>query len=226
MSRVKAKDLSKRTPPPKDEKKRLRKLVKFEFEARKKGFERIAGVDEAGRGPLAGPVVAAACVIAKGLYFERINDSKLLTSKCRHALYQDLIHHSKVQYGVGVVQPSIIDEINILGATILAMHLAVEDLDERPDYLLIDAVPLGYQKIASKVLIKGDTLSQSIAAASIIAKEVRDEIMLQYHKKYPRYGFDDHKGYGTKKHQKALKDHGPCPIHRFSYEPVRESLKN
>ncbi|NGX53751.1 MAG: Ribonuclease HII [Chlamydiae bacterium] len=213
--------LSKTAPPPNNEKKRLKKLVKFETEARKRGFERIAGVDEAGRGPLAGPVVAAACLISRGLFFEGINDSKLLTEKRRKALFLQITGHPNVQYGVGIVEPKVIDEINIYQATILAMHQAVEDLPELPDFLLVDAMPLAFRKLPGEIIIKGDMRSQSIAAASIIAKETRDEIMIEYHNRYPQYGFDQHKGYGTVKHKKALEEHGPCPIHRFSFAPVR-----
>ncbi len=213
--------LLKTAPLPKDEKKRLKKLVKFETEARKRGFERIAGVDEAGRGPLAGPVVAAACLISRGLFFEGINDSKLLTEKRRKALFLQITGHSDVQYGIGIVDAKVIDEINIYQATILAMHQAVENLPELPDFLLVDAMPLAFRKLPSEAIIKGDLRSQSIAAAAIIAKETRDEIMIGYHRRYPHYGFDQHKGYGTKNHKKALKEHGPCPIHRFSFAPVK-----
>ncbi|NGX55643.1 MAG: Ribonuclease HII [Chlamydiae bacterium] len=213
--------LLKTAPLPKDEKKRLKKLVKFETEARKRGFERIAGVDEAGRGPLAGPVVAAACLISRGLFFEGINDSKLLTEKRRKALFLQITGHSDVQYGIGIVDAKVIDEINIYQATILAMHQAVENLPELPDFLLVDAMPLAFRKLHSEAIIKGDLRSQSIAAAAIIAKVTRDEIMIRHHRRYPHYGFDQHKGYGTKKHKKALEEHGPCPIHRFSFAPVK-----
>lgn len=185
------------------------------------GCRLIAGVDEAGRGPLAGPVVAAACILPRGLLIEGINDSKKLTPRQREDLYQVLTTHQDVFYGIGIVENALIDKMNILRASLHAMALAVKDLPKQPDYLLIDGNHLPPTQIASKAVIKGDSHSISIGAASIIAKHKRDLLMVEYHEKYPQYAFDKHKGYGTKVHLQALKQHGPCPIHRASFEPVK-----
>ena len=201
---------------PKSEKKRLLDLVKLEKAAEAEGFSCIAGIDEAGRGPLAGPVVAAACIFKEPLFFPGINDSKLLSPKKREQLFLELTNHPNVLYGIGIISHTIIDEINILQATHRAMHEAIANLKEEPDYLLVDGLQLKISTPSRKV-IKGDRLSQTIAAASIIAKETRDALMLDYHQKYPEYGFDAHKGYGTKRHRDALKEHGFSPIHRRSF---------
>ncbi|MCB1106512.1 MAG: ribonuclease HII [Chlamydiia bacterium] len=193
----------------------------FEEEGYSKGLRLIAGVDEAGRGPLAGPVVAAACILPRGLQIKGINDSKKLSPKEREELYHLLTEHPDIYYGIGVVDHLKIDEINILRAALHAMVLAVKELPVEPDYLLIDGNRLPPTRIAAKAVIKGDSRSLSIGAASIIAKHHRDLLMIEYHKKYPHYGFDKHKGYGTKGHVEALKTHGPCPIHRSSFEPVK-----
>lgn len=178
---------------PKSEQKRLLKLVEFETRLRKQGFRRIAGVDEAGRGPLAGPVVAAACVIGERHFFPGINDSKLVPPPKRKALFQQLIAHPDVFYGIGSVDVAIIDKINILQATLQAMRQAIANLPLPPDYLLLDGVELAVDDIPFEKVIKGDTRSQSIAGASIIAKETRDQLMVEYHQIYPEYGFDQHK---------------------------------
>lgn len=209
---------------PKSEKKRLLKLVEYERRARENGFKIIGGIDEAGRGPLAGPVVAAACVIEEGVFFPGINDSKLLTPLQRQELYRALIAHPGVFYGVGIVEAQVIDKVNIYQATLLAMKDAVGQLDLKPDYLLVDGVKLSLEGIPAEKIIKGDQLSQSIAAASVIAKHMRDQIMITYHGVFPQYYFHEHKGYGTEKHKIALKAHGPCSIHRRSFAPVRELL--
>lgn len=202
---------------PKSEQERLSKLVEFETEAMAKGYKRIAGIDEAGRGPLAGPVVAAACILPEGCFFPGINDSKQLSSKAREDLYLQLISHPDIEYGLGVVDHNVIDTLNIFQATLQAMREAVQQLKQQPDYLLVDGMTLLFKKIPSERIVKGDCRSQSIAAASIIAKERRDQIMRDYHQKYPEYGFDRHKGYGTERHRKALAEYGPCPIHRRSF---------
>lgn len=206
--------------PPKTETE-SRDLLALEEEAFQLGFSRVAGVDEAGRGPLAGPVVAAACVIAPGLLFPGINDSKLLTPQKREHFFEVLSSHSEVLSGIGIVDEKEIDEGNILEATKQAMRLAVRALRTQPDYLLID----GPHGIGSdhphSCVIQGDRRSQSIAAASILAKVTRDRIMLRYHTLYPEYGFDRHKGYGTAAHMKALQQYGPSPIHRLSFAPVK-----
>ena len=197
------------------------KLV-YERKALAQGYSAIVGIDEAGRGPLAGPVVAAACHLGEQVEITGIEDSKKLTPARRERLFQSLKDHPHVAYGVGIVSAEVIDKVNILQATIMAMLQAVEAISVVPDYLLVDGLKLP-SSIPSEKIIKGDTLSQSIGAASIIAKVTRDQLMMQYDLEWPVYGFRGHKGYGTKKHMEALEQHGPCPIHRFSFEPVRKA---
>lgn len=194
----------------------------FERAAYDKGFRCIAGIDEAGRGCLAGPVVAAACVIPFNIYIEGVNDSKQLTAHRRESLFEFLSSHPEIFVGVGIVEPEEIDRINIFQASILAMLKAVKALSVSPDFLLVDGLKLPHPFTPTQKIIKGDTLSQSIAAASVIAKVTRDRLMVdEYHKIYPDYSFDRHKGYGTAIHLEALNKHGPCPIHRRSYAPVK-----
>lgn len=207
---------------PKNERERLAKLTELEIEARAKGYHSLAGVDEVGRGPLAGPVVAAACSIREGLFFSGINDSKQLTPLKREILFEQLRAHEGVRFGIGLVDHLEIDRINIYQSTLVAMREAVLKLPEKPDCLLVDGVRLNVEGIYSERIIKGDTLSQMIAAASIIAKVMRDQIMVNYHEQYPEYGFHEHKGYATKQHRLALAQHGPCPIHRKTFEPVAQ----
>lgn len=202
------------------EKRRLQKLLRYEKEARKSGFQTIAGIDEAGRGPLAGPVVAAACIIPKGVSLPGVNDSKQLTAPERQILFQQITTIPGVIFAIGCVPPAEIDRINIYQATIVAMQQAVKGLSQKPDYLLVDGLKLPHEIPVLKI-IKGDTLSQSIAAASIIAKVTRDAMMEDYHNEWPQYGFAKHKGYATEFHLAALAEHGPCPIHRFSFEPIK-----
>jgi ribonuclease HII len=206
------------------ERRRLKKLVVFEERARSQGFRRIAGLDEVGRGPLAGPLVACACILPENLFFKGINDSKLLQQPKRGALYHQLINHPDVLYGIGIVSVEIIDKINIYQASLLAMAQALDQLPIEPDLLLADGLKLHYKTIPCEKIIKGDRLSQSIAAASIIAKETRDAIMVKYHDQYPDYSFHEHKGYSTKKHQKSIELHGVCPIHRKSFLFIKEKL--
>lgn len=187
------------------------------------GFQIIAGIDEAGRGPLAGPVVAAACILPQGLLIPRVDDSKKLTANVRKELFIRLTQDANIIYAVGIVDSLEIDRINIYQAAREAMLQAVSRLAMQPDCLLVDGMNLLHPLICCQKIIKGDQLSQSIAAASIIAKETRDEIMVNLHDKWPHYGFNQHKGYATEMHLEALQKHGPCPIHRFSFEPVRES---
>ena len=176
-------------------------------------------MDEAGRGPLAGPVVAGAVIVKDFHFKERIDDSKKLTAKKREKAYREIFE--KCDVGVGIVDEKIIDRINIYQATKRAMQIAILNLKIPPDYVIVD----GKMKIATKCPLKcivgGDSKSISIAAASIIAKVTRDNLMIKYDKIYPQYGFARHKGYGTKYHKAALKDHGPSQIHRFSFRPVR-----
>lgn len=207
------------------EKSRLLALTLFERGARAKGFTRVAGIDEAGRGPLAGPVVAAVALIHEGVYFEGINDSKLLSAKKRRLLFELLTHHPLVEWSYAFVDVVVIDEINILQAARLAMKRALEGLVVAPDYLLVDALHIDVE-IEQEGIIKGDQRSQSIAAASIIAKELRDERMRELDMLYPEYGFDAHKGYGTERHLAALREYGPTPIHRKSFAPVANCLEN
>ncbi len=188
----------------------------YELRARRRGFDAIAGVDEAGRGPLAGPVVAAAVILPPGYTNGEIRDSKKLTPRKREILYTT-IQQDAVCIGLGVVEASIIDRINILQATLAAMKAAVSNLDPRPDYLLIDGINTIDSSIMQETIIKGDSLSLSVAAASIIAKVSRDHIMDRYHTLYPHYNFIKNKGYGTKEHREAIKLYGRCKIHRRSF---------
>lgn len=205
---------------PKSERKRLAKLVELEAQARIKGFKLLAGVDEVGRGPLAGPVVAAACSIPEGLFFAGINDSKQLSALQRELLCEQLTSHPEVHWAIGRVDHEEIDRINIYQATLVAMKEAIANLTVKPDYLLVDGLRLQVEGIDSERIIKGDTLSQMIAAASIIAKVDRDRIMRAYHLEFPEFGFDEHKGYSTEKHRLALAKYGPSPIHRKSFETI------
>lgn len=180
----------------------------------------IVGVDEAGRGPLAGPVVAAACIFARAYNNKEINDSKQLTEKKREELF-DVIIENAVAYGVGIVSAEEIDKLNIYEATKKAMKEAINNLKVKFDLILTDAMPLKGFDVEVVPIIKGDAKALPIAAASIIAKVTRDRMMKDLAKQYPEYGFDVHKGYGTKKHMDALKQYGPIPgVHRFSYKPV------
>lgn len=195
----------------------------FEQEALSRGFSVIAGVDEVGRGPLAGPVVAGACVLPSGKVFPGINDSKKMSPTARRKVRDMLLSDADVYCGIGVVSVERIDEINILEATKEAMVQAIANLAVDPDFLLIDGLYLPH-KIPCNKIIKGDAKSASIAAASIVAKEYRDDMMRQLHQHYPEYGFDQHKGYGTKAHLRALKMFGPCACHRKSFAPVRQGM--
>ena len=196
---------------------RLQELSKYEEEYFQKGIELIAGIDEAGRGPLAGPVVAAAVILPKHALIEGVNDSKKLSEKKREKVYEDIISNA-IAWGVGIVDNNIIDEINILNATRLAMHNAIEELSIKPEFILIDAEKkVNTGNIPYLPIIKGDALSISIAAASIVAKVTRDRMMREYDKMFPAYGFEKHKGYGTKMHIDAIKEYGLCPLHRLSF---------
>lgn len=180
----------------------------------------IAGVDEAGRGPLAGPVVAACAVIPLDYPFYYLNDSKKMSEKRREALFE-VLQKEAIAFGIGIVSPERIDEINILQATYEAMREALKDMEKRfslsPNILLNDAVTIPGIPIPQKAIVHGDAKSLSIAAASVLAKVTRDHIMLEYDEQYPKYDFKQHKGYGTKVHREAILTHGPCPIHRRSF---------
>lgn len=187
-----------------------------EYEEMYDTFSYICGIDEAGRGPLAGPVVAGAVVLPKDCRILYVNDSKKLSEKKREMLY-DVILNEAVSVGVGIVSPERIDEINILNATYEAMREAINNLTVKPDILLNDAVTIPGVDIEQVPIIKGDAKSLSIASASIIAKVTRDRLMYHYDELYPEYGFAKHKGYGTKLHTDVLKEIGPCPIHRKTF---------
>ena len=176
----------------------------------------ICGVDEAGRGPLAGPVYAAAVILPRGIVIEGLNDSKKLTEKRREALY-DEITEKALAYGIGCADEKEVDEINILQATFLAMRRAIAQLSTQPDLALIDGNRDSDFGVPSRTVIKGDSLSANIAAASVLAKVTRDRVMKEYDEQYPQYSFAVHKGYGTKRHYEALREHGPCPIHRMTF---------
>ena len=191
-------------------------LLDFDTHFRNAGYLQIAGIDEAGRGPLAGPVVAAAVILPPGWFFDGINDSKKLTESQRDCCYEQIVSNA-LAWSFGTANHEIIDNINILKATYLAVQEAINGLAIKPDYLLLDALKLTDCNIPQQSLIKGDATSLSIASASIIAKVTRDRMMVNYDKEYPGYGFAKHKGYGTKAHYEALDKMGPCPIHRNSF---------
>lgn len=194
-------------------------IYQYDESLRGKGFLRIAGIDEAGRGTLAGPVVAAAVIMPEGIKIERLRDSKKVPEKERELLFYK-IRSSSAYIGIGMVGPEEIDRLNILRATRLSMKLAVEDLPVPPDILVIDAVSLPSIPIKQLSPVKGESISASVAAASIIAKVTRDKIMLDYHSQYPHYNFKKNKGYSTREHLEMLQLHGPCPIHRKSFHGV------
>lgn len=181
----------------------------------------VAGLDEAGRGSLAGPVVAAAVVLPSGVVINGLRDSKKLGEVERKRVFWEIVHHA-VDIGVGMVSADIIDRINILEATRLAMKTAVGDLRIKPDILIIDALRLPDVEIRQQSIIKGESLSASVAAASVVAKVVRDDIMLDYSEKYPSYNFRQNKGYATRDHVESIKVYGPCPIHRKSFRKVMD----
>ncbi|MDY0276617.1 MAG: ribonuclease HII [Acholeplasma sp.] len=195
-------------------------MKKFDLDKSVNEDDLIAGIDEAGRGPVAGPVVAACVVLDYGYDYGYINDSKQMTEKERLNAYNQIIKHAK-SYGVGIVSNEEIDKINILEATKLAMLEALSNLDLNPDLVLVDAVKIN-APYKSMSIIKGDTKSLAIAAASIIAKVTRDKLMNEYDSLYPKYGFSRHKGYLTKLHQDKIKEFGPCEIHRKSFAPIKD----
>lgn len=197
-------------------------MLEYENELYEKGITLIAGVDEVGRGPLIGPVVAAAVILPKGFYHPGIKDSKKLSEKKREELYK-VITENALSIGVGTVSEEVIDEINIYEATKTAMKEAINSLTILPEHVLIDAMKLDL-KMPSTSIIKGDALSESIAAASIIAKVTRDHLLMKMDEEYPMYDLKNNKGYGTKKHLEALEKYGACKYHRKSYSPVTKVL--
>jgi ribonuclease HII len=198
-------------------------LLFFERQARSNGFQLVAGIDEAGRGPLAGPVVAAAVILPAGLLIKGVNDSKKLSPDTRERLF-DTIMTQALSVGIGMGSPELIDRINILQATLHAMLEAVSQLAPQPDYILIDGISSINSPIPQKTIKKGDSLSLSIAAASIIAKVTRDRLMRELDGIHPGYGFSGHKGYGSTLHMDAIRRLGPSPVHRLTFGGVKEHL--
>ncbi len=201
----------------------------FEEEARFAGYQIVAGVDEAGRGPLAGPLVVAACILLNGFFLPEINDSKKLSPRQREEVYQVLVSDPKVIFAVEIVSVEKIDQINILQATMYGMVQSVQHLSVRPDFVLVDgnrAPDFSFLSkiIPSRAVVNGDALSFTIGAASILAKVTRDKIVDQYEEQWPEYGFSKHKGYPTKMHREVLSKLGATEVHRRSYKPVQEAL--
>jgi ribonuclease HII len=199
--------------------------LQFERTVRAEGYVRVAGLDEAGRGPLAGPVVAAAVVLRDGHLIMGVTDSKQLTEQQRERLFQSIIEQSAA-YAIGIVDERTIEEINIREASLLAMERAVASLSPPPDFLLIDGnAQLRQCAIPQRTIVKGDCLSHSIAAASILAKVTRDRMMRVLDDRFPQYRFRKHKGYGTAEHLALLREHGPCEAHRRTFEPIASMLR-
>lgn len=197
-------------------------MLEYENNLYNEGVTLIAGVDEVGRGPLIGPVVACACILPVDFYHKDIKDSKKLSEKKREEMYK-IIKENAISIGLGIVSEKVIDEVNIYEATKIAMKEAIKNLNITPEHVLIDAMKLELN-IPSTSIIKGDDKSESIAAASIIAKVTRDHMLDEMDKEYPMYDLKNNKGYGTKKHLEALQTYGPCKYHRVSYSPVRNAL--
>lgn len=203
------------------ERARFQRMLRHEKRLTLEGRLKIAGIDEAGRGPLAGPVVAAACILPPKVYFQGLNDSKQVAPVERERLFNELTSHPGVKFGIGISDVAAIDRFNILQATVLAMRQAVNALPEPPDYLLIDGKYLPSFEIPAEAIVEGDAKSASIAAASILAKVTRDRIMTELDSRRPEYGFAKHKGYGTRDHLAAIQKFGACPIHRQSFTTIQ-----
>jgi ribonuclease HII len=201
----------------------IEKLLVFEKKKWDEGFSVVAGIDEAGRGPLAGPVVVAAVAFRPDVPVPEVNDSKQLSEKQRLELLEKILLTPEIQYSVVEIQAEDIDRMNILNATHEGMRRAAGNISGLA-FVLIDGLPVPHFPFPSEALVKGDSRSASIAAASILAKTRRDEMMVEYASEYPEYGFENHKGYGTVAHLEALRKHGPCPIHRKSFTPVRDII--
>jgi ribonuclease HII len=198
--------------------------LRFEKLLWSKGVSLVAGIDEAGRGPLAGPVVAAVAILPAKFSLAGLNDSKQLTEEVREELFATLTADGAlICYGIGIAEPAEIDRLNILRATFLAMERAVMGLPMRPDHLLIDGLPVPVFHQPQTAIVGGDGKSMSIAAASVIAKVTRDRMMRKWHCEFPKYNFDQNKGYATRAHLESLQIHGPCPIHRRSFAPVSQT---
>ncbi|WP_428908678.1 ribonuclease HII [Niallia sp. Krafla_26] len=198
------------------------KMLSYERQYRQEGYQLIAGIDEVGRGPLAGPVVSAAVILPEDVFLPGIDDSKKLTEKMRELMYKE-IKDEAISIGIGIIDNDEIDRVNIYNATKKAMLMAIGQLNPKPDFLLIDAVKLD-TPYPSQSIIKGDALSVSISAASIIAKVTRDRLLKEYDRKYPGYGFANNAGYGTKEHLDGLKRQGITPIHRKTFAPIKEYI--
>jgi len=199
--------------------------LRHEKKAYRNGATLVAGVDEAGRGPLAGPVVAAAVILPREYRHRSLNDSKQLSESQRAAIYEELTAHPGIQWAVGESSVEIIEQYNILRATERAMYVALQGLSARPDHVLVDGLPVRGLPIPQTAIVGGDAKSFSIAAASVIAKVTRDRQMLELDRLYPQYGFAVHKGYGTPDHLAAIARYGPCPVHRRTFAPVRHALE-
>lgn len=207
------------------ERERLDAMYVYERATVAAGHMLVAGVDEAGRGPLAGPVAVAAVILPQEAHLPRINDSKKLSAAVREELFTQIVAIA-ISYHVALIDAETIDRMNILQATRMGMYEAIAALTPAPDEVLVDAVELPKLSMPSQSIIKGDAKSVSIAAASILAKVTRDHLMEQYDTEYPHYGFAKHKGYGTQEHIDAIRKYGVCPIHRKSFEPIRSMLNN
>jgi len=203
---------------------RVKNLYRYEDRAREKGYKLIAGSDEAGRGSLVGPVVVAAVILPEDLYLERLDDSKKLSAKIRETLYEKIIS-AAISYSCVEVPVEEIDTLNVYQATLEGMKRAVAALDVQPDFVFTDAMKVDFGKIRTHSIVHGDALSASIAAASIIAKVTRDRLADEWAVQYPAYGFEHNRGYGTLEHLAAIEKFGPCPLHRHSFNPVKNLLK-
>ena len=206
-----------------DERKRIRKMLQYERNLWNEGKKYVAGLDEAGRGPLAGPVVAAAVVFYENPQISMINDSKKLTEEVREYLFDLILNETLC--GIGAAEVGEIDRINIYQASFLAMDRALENLNTQPEHLLVDGRAFPRNDIPFTTIVKGDSLSYSVAAASILAKVTRDRMMREYDEEFPQYGFANHKGYATREHLDAIEEFGYCPIHRRSFHPKRFQLE-
>ena len=206
------------------DKERVKNLYRYEDRAREKGYKLIAGSDEAGRGSLVGPVVVAAVILPENLYLERLDDSKKLSAKIRETLYEKIIS-AAISYSCVEVPVEEIDTLNVYQASLNGMKRAVEKLDVQPDFVFTDAMKVDFGKIRTHSIVHGDALSASIAAASIIAKVTRDRLADEWAVQYPVYGFEHNRGYGTREHLDAIERFGPCPIHRHSFNPVKNLLR-
>lgn len=203
---------------------RVKNFYRYEDRAREKGYKLIAGSDEAGRGSLVGPVVVAAVILPEDLYLERLDDSKKLSAKIRETLYEKIIS-AAISYSCVEVPVEEIDTLNVYQATLEGMKRAVAALDVQPDFVFTDAMKVDFGKIRTHSIVHGDALSASIAAASIIAKVTRDRLADEWAVQYPSYGFEHNRGYGTLEHLAAIEKFGPCPLHRHSFNPVKNLLK-